>query len=600
MSTAADPRPTPPTSPAAAPTAPWWTDEVTRASLQLIAEGLVELADFGVAAIAVADDIGLLHTISVAGSEDARRQLAGTATAVAELDAFEDIAQHWGMFWFVPAESRDTDRIAPPRWVPDVPASDDPERWQPLDALLAPLRDDAGVLRGTLAVDLPTDGRRPGPQQRTELNRYAEMARRTIVAALDRQHLADQVRLAASARAAVRQSAGALDVEELLERSGTALLDAFGATWLWLRVLRTDGGPPALLHVGADDALAMEPTTRPYTLGRARELWEERRADAFYLDVPWDPEPPGGETLRRTGRDLGLAGWLLAPVGVGSQFLGALTIARAAGGPHWSQAELETAYDLGSDLGRSVLNARALRQEQQVVRELSALDDYKNRLIRAVSDELSEPLTRISEGATALAQRRLPRDAAPLVASVERSGDRLQHLVGDLQLLARVRDPSHPVQRRTVRLDEVVRSVVGLIAPVARQRQVRLITRLPGTAVRTRGDAAELDRALLNLVGNAVKYSDPGGRVTVTLQVHRGEVEVTIADEGIGIAEDDRGQLFVEFFRSADPAAMERPGTGLGLAIVGHIVKRHRGRVEVCSTHGVGSTFRVILPAEGT
>ena len=100
-----------------------------------------------------------------------------------------------------------------------------------------------------------------------------------------------------------------------------------------------------------------------------------------------------------------------------------------------------------------------------------------------------------------------------------------------------------------------------------------------------------------NLVSNAVKYTPAGGWVEITTELREDRAVLTVRDTGIGISPEDQDQLFTEFFRSTNPAAVELPGTGLGLAIVRRIVERHQGWIEVESARGVGSTFRVTLPA---
>ena len=99
-----------------------------------------------------------------------------------------------------------------------------------------------------------------------------------------------------------------------------------------------------------------------------------------------------------------------------------------------------------------------------------------------------------------------------------------------------------------------------------------------------------------NLVGNAVKYTHDGGRVTVSLRRAGDEAVLQVNDTGIGISPADQEQLFTEFFRSSNPEALAQPGTGLGLAIVHRIVARHGGRVHLTSELGTGSTFQVTLP----
>lgn len=101
-----------------------------------------------------------------------------------------------------------------------------------------------------------------------------------------------------------------------------------------------------------------------------------------------------------------------------------------------------------------------------------------------------------------------------------------------------------------------------------------------------------------NLVSNAMRYTPSGGTITVAVAGRASEVELVVADTGIGISATDQQRLFDEFFRSTNPTALATPGTGLGLSIVHRIIERHRGRIAVESELGSGTTFRVLLPAE--
>ena len=131
---------------------------------------------------------------------------------------------------------------------------------------------------------------------------------------------------------------------------------------------------------------------------------------------------------------------------------------------------------------------------------------------------------------------------------------------------------------------------------MATANQVVCEPHLPDEAVVVRGEPEELFQLFSNLVGNAIKYSDPGGRVAVRVALRDGEVVTTVEDAGIGISPHDQEQLFREFFRSTNPEALSRPGTGLGLAIVARIVKRHSGTIELDSERGRGTTVTITLP----
>src|SRR5690606_4639142 len=103
------------------------------------------------------------------------------------------------------------------------------EMWHPLDLLMAPIYDDDGALRGLLSVDLPRDRRRPGPEKRDELRRYAEQARRAVLTAFERAELAEQVRLADAARMIVREVSSELSMDRIIEVSQPALTTAFNS-----------------------------------------------------------------------------------------------------------------------------------------------------------------------------------------------------------------------------------------------------------------------------------------------------------------------------------------------------------------------------------
>jgi signal transduction histidine kinase len=122
----------------------------------------------------------------------------------------------------------------------------------------------------------------------------------------------------------------------------------------------------------------------------------------------------------------------------------------------------------------------------------------------------------------------------------------------------------------------------------------------PDSPVHVSGDADEIGTVLNNLVSNAVKYTRPGGRVDVAFDASEQWTQVSVADTGIGISDVDRTHLFSTFHRSSNPEALSLPGTGLGLAISRRIAEAHGGRIEVESTLGRGSTFRLVLPTRET
>ena len=248
-----------------------------------------------------------------------------------------------------------------------------------------------------------------------------------------------------------------------------------------------------------------------------------------------------------------------------------------------------------SKLREAMLETEVVRAEAD---RLQRLDAYRTHMIATIAHELKSPLTAVIghlEMMSWIAE--LPSDGERSLAAMQRNTDRLWGLADSLLELTRLEQTEEPARRDRVDLDAVVAEAVDQLQVVADGDGVRVEhVRAAGENV-VLGDAAELHRALSNLVSNAVKYSDPGGTVSVSVERVDDEVVFSCADEGLGISESDQERLFTEFFRSTNGAALDRPVTGLGLAIVQHVAVRHGGRVEVTSELGVGSTFRVHLPA---
>lgn len=591
-----------PSEPTAVPAA--WLDDLTRSALQLIAEALVELAGFGVAAISVARDDGLLHMAVVAGSDEARAELARHTTPIDALQAELGQGDRWGHFTFVAHERLQGTGL--PGWVPDLVPIAGPDAWHPEDLLVALLYDADGVLRGSLAIDVPDDGRRPGPERREMLERFAGQAERAVVTALERARLADQVRLADSAREVVRRASSTLDMSRLLDRTGDALLTATGAVGLWLRIFREDGDTVVTTSF-RDHPLPREPRTGEIAERGARRLWVRQRVGALYADTLVDLEADDEtRALQRYVAKAGLSSLLLVPLGVGAECLGSLTFARPADAPPWSEAEMSSTFALGCELGQLLFHAEAYRRAQQLTHQLRALDEYKNRLVTAVAEELRRPLTAIADDLARLGDADDAGRVGRQLAAMDRGMQRMVGLVEDLVLLSRASDPANALPPQPVDLVPIVREAAELSAAAAGDRGLTVRVLLPDDGpVVTVGDAVELDRVVVNLLSNAVKYSLPGGAITVSLRTldrddtGRSQVELVVADEGIGISPEDRPRLFTEFFRTTNALALDLPGTGLGLAIVDRVVGRHGGSIEVESEVGTGSTFRVLLPAGG-
>ena len=149
---------------------------------------------------------------------------------------------------------------------------------------------------------------------------------------------------------------------------------------------------------------------------------------------------------------------------------------------------------------------------------------------------------------------------------------------------------------RVVDLRKVISAGCAVVAPALEKRALELDLDLPDEPVPFLGDRDMLERVVINLVGNAVKFTPEEGRVAVSLRVGREWLVLEVADNGIGIPLQEQDQLFTRFFRSSLAQESAIPGSGLGLSIAHAIVEQHGGSMSVESAPGSGTTFQVRLP----
>ncbi len=177
--------------------------------------------------------------------------------------------------------------------------------------------------------------------------------------------------------------------------------------------------------------------------------------------------------------------------------------------------------------------------------------------------------------------------------------DRLAHIVTDLLTLSELEDRCTKPDLEDVDLENIVRAVVKIFEQAARAKGLTLEAHVGSDVPPVRADAYKLQQVLVNLVDNAVKYTD-AGKVKVSVERRDSTVAVTVADTGIGIPEERRDRIFERFYVVDKSRSRTQGGTGLGLSIVKHIVLLHSWDISVASAPGRGSTFTVTIPIETT
>ncbi len=234
------------------------------------------------------------------------------------------------------------------------------------------------------------------------------------------------------------------------------------------------------------------------------------------------------------------------------------------------------------------------------VTELRRLESVRREFVSNASHELQTPVTAIKAMAETLLAggRDDPALLERFLSELERQADRLGALVRDLLDLAHAEaGPAQP-EPTVLEVREVVSEVVRELASLAEPRQITVTCDLPPD-LRVQADWSSLHRVLSNLLDNAIKYTDPGGKVGVHARREEDRLALTVWDTGIGLESDQLARIFERFYRVDKARSLRLGGTGLGLSIVKHLVEAMGGTITVESELGHGTEFTVSLPAPG-
>jgi signal transduction histidine kinase len=234
------------------------------------------------------------------------------------------------------------------------------------------------------------------------------------------------------------------------------------------------------------------------------------------------------------------------------------------------------------------------RELNEALQRLRELDQLKNEFFANVSHELRTPLTLILAPVEDRLATALPRDEVELLEGIRRNARRLLRFIDDLLDLSRI-DAGH------LRLDIVsfdattlVEQVVSGFRHAAEAANVALVVEGPKSANNLWGDLHRLESALGNLLGNALKFTPSGGRITVRVQEGHDETTLSVTDTGPGIAPHELARIFERFYQAEGERAQRR-GVGIGLSLAKNLVELHGGRLSVSSTPGQGATFTLAL-----
>jgi signal transduction histidine kinase len=231
--------------------------------------------------------------------------------------------------------------------------------------------------------------------------------------------------------------------------------------------------------------------------------------------------------------------------------------------------------------------------ERAFRRQMLAANQQRNFLL-SITHELKSPLTAIRLSLETVQKRILSREQYESISkNALKEVDRLSNLVNDLLVAAKIEAAYKPLKEPF--------NITQLAADCVQRCQTRypaahFKAEIPNNAILINADEANLTSVLMNLLENAVKYSPQNIDITLTIARIKNNIQITISDKGIGIADAEKGKVFEKFYRVGNEDTRSTKGTGLGLYIVEQIVKAHQGKITISDNMPKGSIFKIVLP----
>jgi GAF domain-containing protein/anti-sigma regulatory factor (Ser/Thr protein kinase) len=301
--------------------------------------------------------------------------------------------------------------------------------------------------------------------------------------------------------------------------------------------------------------------------------------------------------IRAIFERLGYRSLLAVPLLLEQRTMGALTVWRREAGA-FAPEVVNLLQTFATQSVLAIQNARLFREIEAKSRELEVASRHKSQFLANMSHELRTPLNAIL-GYTELILDGIygepPEKIRDVMERVDKSGRHLLGLINDVLDLSKIEAGQLTLALNDYSMKEVVQTVSTAVESLAAEKKLALKIEVAADLPSGKGDERRISQVLLNLVGNAIKFTE-AGEVRIEAIARDGEFVVSVSDTGPGIAPDDQQKIFEEFQQADSSATRKKGGTGLGLAIAKRIIELHGGRIWVESSLGKGSTFSFTLP----
>ncbi|MFQ5827222.1 MAG: ATP-binding protein, partial [Dehalococcoidia bacterium] len=293
---------------------------------------------------------------------------------------------------------------------------------------------------------------------------------------------------------------------------------------------------------------------------------------------------------------VGLRSSIHLPLRSKGRVLGALNLFNKR--PHaYGPREEETLQHLARPIAIAIENAQLYQATREALEKLKELERMKTEVLSSVSHELRAPLAAIKGFASSLLQPDVKWDAKTrrgFIQIIDQEADRLAQMIADLLDMSRIEAGMLRLEKSWHQFSGIVESMAGRLSKLTENHilQIEVPPGLPPLFV----DEGRIQQVISNLVSNAAKYSPEGTRITIAAQPRPGDLLLSIADEGQGIAPEHLESVFDRFYQVESGLTRLKPGSGLGLAICRGLVEMHGGRIWAESSQGQGTTFFFSLP----
>lgn len=315
---------------------------------------------------------------------------------------------------------------------------------------------------------------------------------------------------------------------------------------------------------------------------------------------------------------LGLSSFICAPIMQKNGAIGVLILGSESTYTQLTEGDKDIVYILATQIGQVMENAKLFEEtwrshqelEQKIkqrtkelseaLEEIKTISKRKSDFISAVSHELRTPLTSIKGYASILATGKLgelPPNAKQRIEKINKHSDNLAQLINNLLDISRIESGRQELKLEPINLKNMAESLSDMLGSLFKEKGLEFIVDIPAAVPDAFADKGQLERVFINLVGNALKFTPQGGKITIKAKLlDANMIQVSISDTGLGIAEKDLTRIFDEFYRVDNDENQKLKGTGLGLSLVKYIVEAHKGKLSVTSQLNYGSTFTFTIP----